>query len=90
MATIRLPFSPSPGPVKARRQFPPYLPMEWSGFTTIGSSGMRWATGGSLPALTNSASAGASPNFLGHFNGSSTSEGPSSFPMSWAPIFGSA
>ena len=87
---MRLPFSPSPGPVKPRRQVPPYLPMLWSGFTTIGSSGMRWVTGGSLPAFTSSASIGASPNFLGHFAGSRTSSGPSSFPMSWAPSFGSA
>ena len=84
---MRLPFSPSPGPVKARRQVPPYFPIECSGLTTIGSSGIRSLTGGSLPAFTSTARAGASPIFAGHLAGSRTREGPSSFPMSWAPIF---
>src|SRR5207253_3044682 len=57
---------------------------------TSGSSGKRLSTGGSLPALTSSASAGASANFFGHFAGSRTSSGPSSLPMSWAPSFGAA
>ena len=64
---IRLPFSLSPGPVNARRQVPPYLPISWSGLMTSGSSGMRCSTGGSLPALTISASIGASPSFGGRF-----------------------
>ena len=34
---MRLPFSPSPGPRKPRRQVPPYLPTLRSGFSTIGS-----------------------------------------------------
>src|SRR5690242_16260063 len=66
---MRLPFSPSPGPVKARRQVPPYLPISLSGCQTMGSVGMRCSTGGSLPAFTCSASIGASLNFLGHFAG---------------------
>ena len=41
METMRLPFSPSPGPVKPRRQVPPYLPIEWTGLMTSGSSGTR-------------------------------------------------
>src|SRR5579859_4797834 len=73
---MRLPFSPSPGPVKARRQVPPYLPTSLSGCQTIGSAGMRCSTGGSLPAFTRSASIGASLNFLGHFAGSVIIVGP--------------
>ncbi len=42
---------------------------------------MRSATGGSLPALTSSASCGASLNFLGAFAVSVTTSGPSSFPI---------
>ena len=42
---------------------------------------MRSATGGSLPALTCSASCGASLNALGSFAGSVTTSGPSSFPI---------
>src|SRR5215210_1550708 len=81
---IRLPFSLSPGPVKARRQVPPYLPISASGLTTSGSSGMRCSTGGSLPALTSSVSIGASPSLAGRFASGWTS-GPSSLPMSWLP-----
>ena len=52
------------GPVNARRQVPPYLPISFSGCQTIGSAGMRCSTGGSLPAFTSSASIGASANCL--------------------------
>ena len=76
----RLPFSLSPGPRKPRRQVPPYLPTLRSGFSTIGSCGMRCSTGGSLPALTSSASAGASSNFFGHCAGSVMMVGFSSLP----------
>ena len=86
--TIRLPFSASPGPVKARRQMPPYLPISWSGLMTIGSSETRCSTGGSLPALTSSASIGASPSLAG-FGAFGTMSGPSSFPMYWRPGFAS-
>ena len=64
-ALMRLPFSTSPGPVKPRRQVPPYLPISCTGWITSGSSGTRCSTGGSLPALTSSASIGASPSFAG-------------------------
>src|SRR5688572_18203569 len=83
---IRLPFSLSPGPVKARRQVPPYVPISASGLTTIGSSGMRCSTGGSLPALTSSASIGASPSLAGRF-ASARISGPSHLPISCAPSF---
>src|SRR5258707_477807 len=76
----RLPFSLSPGPRKPRRQVPPYLPTLRSGLITIGSCGMRLSTDGNLPALTSSASAGASPNFFGHCAGSVMMVGFSSFP----------
>ena len=49
----------SEGPRKPRRQTPPYWPISSAG-TTRGFSGRRWATGGSLPAFTRSASTGAS------------------------------
>ena len=62
---MRLPFSTSPGPVKPRRQVPPYLPISCTGLSTSGSSGTRCSTGGSLPALTSSASIGASLSFAG-------------------------
>src|SRR5215510_3380802 len=86
--TIRLPFSPSPGPVKPRRQVPPYLPISRTGLMTSGSLGTRCSTGGSFPAFTISASIGASLNFVGHLAGSRISSGPSSFPMSWPPSLG--
>src|SRR5690242_388034 len=73
---MRLPFSPSAGPVNARRQVPPYLPISSSGCQTIGSAGTRCSTGGSFPALTSSASIGASENFFGHFAGSAIMVGP--------------
>ena len=79
---MRLPFSTSPGPVKPRRQMPPYLPTSSSGFRTIGSDGTRSATGGSLPALTSSASIGASWKVFGHCAGSMTMLGPCSSPTS--------
>ena len=40
---------------------PPYLPTSVSGVTTIGFSGRRSASGGSLPASTSAFSIGASP-----------------------------
>ena len=40
-----------PGPVKPRRQVPPYLPISCTGLMTSGSWPMRSATGGSLPGL---------------------------------------
>src|SRR3954454_22577737 len=89
LAMIRLPFSPSPGPVKARRQMPPYLPISLSGLMTNGSSGTRCLTGGSLPALTSSASIGASPSFGGRF-ASGWMVGPSSLPINWLPRAGFA
>ena len=73
---MRLPFSPSAGPVNARRQVPPYLPISFNGCHTSGSAGTRCSTGGSLPAFTNSASIGASENFFGHFAGSVIIVGP--------------
>src|SRR5437870_3274494 len=60
---------------------PPYLPMDCSGLMTSGSCPIRSATGGSLPALTNAASCGASLKVLGCFAGSVTTSGPSSFPI---------
>ena len=48
---------------------------------TSGSCPMRSATGGSLPALTSSASCGASLNVLGNFAASVTTSGPSSLPI---------
>ena len=78
-ALMRLPFSPSPGPVKPRRQVPPYLPISFSGFQTIGSAGRRCSTGGSLPAFTSSASIGASLNVFGHCAGSSDHGRPLDF-----------
>src|SRR5215213_9985418 len=85
---IRLPFSPSPGPVKARRQVPPYLPISFSGLMTIGSSGTRCSTGGSLLALTRSAHIGASPSLSGRLASGKIS-GPSSLPMRFLPILSS-
>ena len=89
---MRLPFSWSAGPVNARRQLPPYFPTSRSGFTTksCDGSGRRLSTAGSLPALTCSASAGASLKVLGKALASRTISGPSSFPISEAPIFGAA
>ncbi|HEY6433600.1 MAG TPA: hypothetical protein VIZ17_16600 [Acetobacteraceae bacterium] len=52
------------------------MPISFNGCHTIGSAGMRWSTGGSLPAFTNSASIGASANFFGHFAGSVIIVGP--------------
>ena len=77
---MRLPFSTSPGPMKPRRQVPPYLPISFTGWKTSGSSGTRCSTGGSLPALTSSASIGASSKVFGHFAASVTTVGPSSLP----------
>ena len=87
---MRLPFSLSPGPVKPRRQVPPYRPISCTGLMTSGSFGTRWSTGGSFPCFTSSASIGASLNFVGHLAGSRISSGPSSLPISWAPSLGGA
>ena len=49
---MRLPFSPSAGPVNARRQVPPYLPISCTRLEDhqlVGSS--RFSPGGNLPAL---------------------------------------
>ena len=54
--------------MKPRRQVPPYLPISRIGLMTCGSSGTRCSTGGSFPALTSSASIGASPNLAGRFD----------------------
>src|SRR5215213_4190802 len=86
---IRLPFSLSPGPVNARRQVPPYFPISWSGLITSGSAGRRCSTGGSLPALTSSASIGASLKLLGNWAGSVMTVGPSSLPIRLAPSLAS-
>src|SRR3989442_305088 len=77
----RKPFQKSAGPVKPPRQVPPYLPTSRSGLITTGSCPTRSATGGSLPALTSSASCGASLRLLGSFAASVTTSGPSSLPM---------
>src|SRR5260370_18516699 len=77
----RYPFQKSAGPVKPPRHVPPYLPISCNGLMTSGSCPMRSATGGSLPALTISASWGASLNFLGNFAGSVMTSGPSSLPI---------
>src|SRR5215472_4495392 len=74
-------FQKSAGPVKPARHVPPYLPISCSGLMTRGSCPMRSATGGSLPALTSSASCGASWNLFGNFAGSVTTSGPSSVPI---------
>src|SRR3954468_17487832 len=50
---------------------------------------MRSWTGGSLPALTRSASIGASLNVLGYWAGSVTTVAPSSLPISELPGFAS-
>ena len=76
----RLPFSLSPGPMKPRRQVPPYWPVLRTGFSTSGSDGRRWATGGSAPDWTWAASIGASWKVRGISAGSVTMVGPSSFP----------
>ena len=83
-----LPFSMSLGPMKPRRQVPPYLPMLRSGLITMISLGSRSATGGSLPAFTSSASTGASWNDFGHCASSVTITGASIVPtraFCWAP-----
>jgi len=87
---IRLPFSWSAGPVKPRRQVPPYLPISASGLTTITSSdpGKRSSRAGIVPLLTKSASMGASANFLGYMPISRMISGPSSLPMSVSPSLG--
>src|SRR5258708_3490667 len=54
---------------------PPYLPVSLVGLMTSGSSGRRCSTAGRLPALTWSASIGASLNFLGILAGSVTTSG---------------
>src|SRR5512139_1866237 len=53
----------SEGPRKPRRHTPPYWPISSAG-TTIGLSGRRFSTGGSLPALTRAANSGASLYFI--------------------------
>ena len=53
-------FCPSAGPVNARYQVPPYLPIPPAGCTTNGLSGSRSSTGGRSPAATNAANIGAS------------------------------
>src|SRR5919201_6122113 len=68
-------FCLSAGPVNAMRQLPPYLPISFVGCNTSGSAGRRCSTGGSLPALTCSASIGASLNCLGTLAGSVTTRG---------------
>ena len=68
---------------------PPYLPISWSGLTTSGWSGTRCSTGGSLPALTSSASIGASASFAGR-PASAMIVGPSSLPIMWRPGFSTA
>src|SRR2546425_8534760 len=70
-----------PGPGSPPPPVPPYLPISCSGLMTSGSCPMRSATGGSLPALTSSASCGASLNVLGNFAGSVTTSGPSRLPI---------
>src|SRR6266567_965687 len=57
------------------RQLPPYLPTSLVGCSTSGSLGRRWSTGGSWPALTRSASIGASLNCFGVFAGSVMTSG---------------
>ena len=47
-------------PTRPERQVPPYLPTFSTGSTMRGFLGRRSATGGSVPAFTCSASAGAS------------------------------
>src|SRR5207247_619764 len=47
-------------PWNARRHVPPCLPTPSSPVSTAGFFGSRWSTAGSLPALTRSASIGAS------------------------------
>ena len=87
---MRLPFSWSAGPVNARRQLPPYLPISSSGLMTnsCDGSGRRLSTAGSLPALTSSASAGASLKVFGNALASRMISGPWSLPISDEPIFG--
>src|SRR5262249_28480658 len=51
---------PTSGHQEAVWSVPPYLPMESTGLVTTGASGRRLSTLGNLPALTISASAGAS------------------------------
>src|SRR6185503_10773858 len=77
----RNPFQKSAGPVNPARHVPPYFPISCSGLMTSGSCPMRSATGGSLPALTSAASAGASLKVLGAFAASVTTSGPSSLPI---------
>ena len=55
-------FCPSAGPVNARYQVPPYLPMPPAGWITNGFSGSLSSTGGRSPAATMAASIGASLN----------------------------
>ena len=55
-----------------------------SGLMTSGSCGTRCSTGGSLPALTSSASIGACLSFFGR-GASTRTMGPSSLPMSELP-----
>src|ERR671931_2438025 len=52
---------------------------------TSGSSGSRCSTGGNLPCLTSSATAGASAYFFGNWAGSVTMVGPSSLPINCRP-----
>ena len=80
----------SAGPVKPRRQVPPYLPISRSGLMTSGSWPIRCSTGGSLPSLTSSASIGASLKLFGNWAGSVRISGPSSLPIRARPGFAAA
>ena len=57
--TMRMRPLRSDGPVKPRCQMPPYWPISGASMT-YGFLGRRSSTGGSVPALTRSASIGAS------------------------------
>ena len=88
---MRFTFSPSAGPVNARRQVPPYLPISCGGWRTIGSEGKRWSSGGSWPAWTSVASIGACLNVFGIWAGSVMIVAPSSLPTSWpSSVFAAA
>src|SRR4051812_23038467 len=77
-----MPLTVSFGPTNPRRQVPPYLPISRTGLMISGSWLTRSWTGGSLPALTRSASIGASLNVLGYWAGSVMTVAPSSLPTS--------
>src|SRR4051794_17684800 len=80
-----MPLTVSFGPTNPRRQVPPYFPISRTGLMTSGSCPILSWTGGSLPALTSSASIGASLNALGYWAGSVTTVAPSSLPTSELP-----